>query len=84
MVLAGTTRDLVDHTQEEESEGALSSSESQEKTRQCAQVSHSTGTKKVQKEAQAAQQQRIPHCRTTTQEAARHRKECWGPELHGA
>ncbi|KAJ1160176.1 hypothetical protein NDU88_000678 [Pleurodeles waltl] len=84
MALPGTLRNLLDSTQEGESEGALSTSESPHKTRKHAQQSHSTGTKKVQKEAHTALHKGIPRCRRTTQEAVRHREECWGPELHSA
>ncbi|KAJ1107715.1 hypothetical protein NDU88_005104 [Pleurodeles waltl] len=84
MALPGTRRDLVDSTQEGESEGALSNSESLQKTKQHAQESHSMGTKKVQKEAHTSLQQRIPCRRRTTQEDVRCRIECWGQELDDA
>ncbi|KAJ1142268.1 hypothetical protein NDU88_008595 [Pleurodeles waltl] len=67
--LPGPRRDLGVSTQTEETEGALSTSDSPQKTRQHPRESQNTGTKKMQSAVVAALHWKVPRRRRTTQGA---------------
>ncbi|KAJ1088549.1 hypothetical protein NDU88_001706 [Pleurodeles waltl] len=76
MALSVLWRDLGASTLCEEEEGALSTSESPQSTREHPRESQDTGTKEVQNAVGAARQRKVPSRRRSTQRVEHRRMEC--------